>query len=206
MPEYFYSGFEIKFNVRKKLKISLKYMELLSKTGKKKLLKQVNQGESQAFEEFYGLYVKKIYRFIYYRINSKQDAQDLTSETFCRAWQSVAQGSKIENLKAFIYRIAHNLVVDFYAQQQKALLELKEELKETLPDERGLDKNIDVDLNLKQVKKAIGKLSDSCQEVIIMRFLDELSISEISQILGKSKNNIYVLIHRALKAVKEELK
>jgi len=60
-------------------------MKRLFKTGEKKLLKQVNQGESRAFEEFYGLYVKKIYRFIYYRINSKQDAHDLTSETFCRA-------------------------------------------------------------------------------------------------------------------------
>ena|SRR3989338_2388713 len=181
-------------------------MELLLKIREHKLLKQVNQGENQAFEEFYGLYVKKIYRFIYYRINSKQEAQDLTSETFCRAWQSTAQGGKIENLKAFIYRIAHNLIVDFYAQKQKAPLELNEELKETLPDERSLDNNIDVNLDLGQVKKAISKLSDSYREVLIMRFLDELSISEISQALGKSKNNVYVLIYRALKAVKEELK
>ena len=181
-------------------------MEILLKIREHKLLKQVNQGENQAFEEFYGLYVKKIYRFIYYRINSKQDAHDLTSETFCRAWQSAAQGSKIENLKAFIYRIAHNLVVDFYAQKQKAPLELNEELKETLPDGGSLDKNIDVDLDLEQVKRAIKKLPSNYQEILIMRFLDELSISEISQVLGKSKNNIYVLIHRALSVLKKELK
>ena len=178
-------------------------MELLLKIREHKLLKQVNQGESRAFEEFYGLYVKKIYRFIYYRINSKQDAHDLTSETFCRAWQSAAQGSKIENLKAFIYRIAHNLIVDFYAQKQKAPLELNEELKETLPDGGSLDKNIDVDLDLEQVKRAIKKLPSNYQEILIMRFLDELSISEISQVLGKSKNNIYVLIHRALSVLKK---
>ena len=178
-------------------------MELLLKIREHKLLKQVNQGESRAFEEFYGLYVKKIYRFIYYRINSKQEAQDLTSETFCRAWQSTAQGGKIENLKAFIYRIAHNLIVDFYAQKQKAPLELNEELKETLPDGGSLDKNIDVDLDLEQVKRAIKKLPSNYQEILIMRFLDELSISEISQVLGKSKNNIYVLIHRALSVLKK---
>ena len=181
-------------------------MKRLFKTGEKKLLKQVNQGESRAFEEFYGLYVKKIYRFIYYRINSKQDAHDLTSETFCRAWQSAAQGSKIENLKAFIYRIAHNLVVDFYAQKPKAPLELNEELRETLPEENGLEKRMAINSDVEQVKKAIGELPDSYREVLIMRFLDELSISEISQALGKSKNNVYVLIHRALKAIKEELK
>ena len=178
-------------------------MEPLSKIREKKLLKQVNQGENQAFEEFYGLYVKKIYRFIYYKINSKQETEDLTSETFCRAWQSVVSGSKIKNLKAFIYRIAHNLVVDFYAQKQKAPLELNEELKETLPDGGSLDKNIDVDLDLEQVKRAIKKLPSSYQEILIMRFLDELSISEISQVLGKSKNNIYVLIHRALSVLKK---
>ena len=181
-------------------------MELLSKIGEKELLKQVNQGENQAFEEFYGLYVKKIYRFIYYKVNAKQTAEDLTSETFCRAWQSVVRGSEIKNLKAFIYQIAHNLVVDFYAQQQKAPLELNEELKEILPAQNELGKMMTIEADVEQVKKAISQLPDISREVLIMRFLDELSISEISQALGKSKNNVYVLIYRALKAVKEELK
>jgi len=63
-----------------------------------------------------------------------------------------------------------------------------------------------IEADVEQVKKAISQLPDISREVLIMRFLDELSISEISQALGKSKNNVYVLIYRALKAVKEELK
>lgn len=181
-------------------------MEQFDKNQENNLLKQVNQGENQAFEEFYGLYVKKIYRFIYYKVNSKQETEDLTSETFCRAWQSVAQGSKIKNFKAFIYRIAHNLVVNYYAQKQKAPLELNEELKETLAEKNGLEKRMEINSDVEQVKKIISRLPNSYQEILIMRFLDELSISEISQVLGKSKNNVYVLIHRALRVLKKELK
>lgn len=169
------------------------------------LLKKAGQGAPEAFEQVYDLYVKKIYRFIYYKLNSKEEAEDLTSEVFCRTWHYIAQGNKIKNLKPFLYKIAYNLVIDFYAQKQKAPLELKEELKETIVDKFSLSDQIEQSFELRHVKKAMKKLPAIYQEILILRYLDDLTISEISQVLKKSKNSVYVLIHRAIKALKKIL-
>ncbi len=168
----------------------------------KELLKKINQGDSDAFEQVYDLYIKKIYRYIYYKINSHTQTEDLTSEVFCRSWQYISQGKKIDNLNAFIYKIAHNLVVDFYAQKEKTPIELNQELKESIPEKKDFTEKISINFEIEEIKKVIKQLPPSYQEVIALRYLDELSISEISKALNKSKNSIYVLIHRSLKALK----
>lgn len=171
----------------------------------KELLKKINQGDNHAFEQVYDLYVKKIYRYIYYKTSSHTQAEDLTSEVFCNSWQHISQGKKINNLNAFIYRIAHNLVVNFYTQKEKHPIELNEELKATIPGKKDFTEDVDINIEVEQIKKIINQLPSSYQEVIRFRYLDELSIVEISNILNKSKNSVYVLIHRALKALKDKI-
>jgi len=71
------------------------------------------------FSKIYDRYIDKIYRFIFFKVNSQEIAQDLTSETFLKGWESFKNGTKIENPQAYLYKTARNLVIDFYREKGK---------------------------------------------------------------------------------------
>jgi RNA polymerase sigma-70 factor (ECF subfamily) len=158
------------------------------------------------FSKIYDKYIDKIYRFIFLKVNSPEVAEDLTSETFLRGWLAYkTQNSKlkIQNPPAFLYQIARNLVIDYYREKDKAQL--------VSADHRIVDPRIDLEekanLNseLEEVRRALANLKDEYQDVIIYRYLDELSVPEIAKIMGKSEGTIRVLLHRALAALRNEL-
>lgn len=182
-------------------------METITKNQENILLKKANQGDSEAFARIYQIYAEKLFRFVRFKVSTRGIAEDITQEVFFKTWEYIVGNDKrIENIKAFLYRIARNLVINFYAEKER----MPAELNENLADKNlmGLDfagDKIDINLEVDKVKLVLKKLPRQYQEVIIMRFLDELTISEIAQILNKSKNSTYVLIHRAIKAIKKEL-
>ncbi|MBU1036885.1 RNA polymerase sigma factor [Patescibacteria group bacterium] len=183
-------------------------MKGISKNKERELLKEANQGDEQAYAQIYEIYAAKLFRFIRFKVSSRELAEDITQEVFFKTWRYLIEPeNKIKNIKAFLYRTARNLVIDFYIQKSKATLSLEDDLVSVdLTGTDSADHKIDVDLQINEIKLVLKKLSEQYQEVIILRFLDGLSISEISQILDKAKNSVYVLIHRALKVLKKELK
>lgn len=176
--------------------------------AEKILFLRVKNKDHQAFGEFYDLYIDKIYRFIYFKVNSVEDAQDLSSEVFLKVWQYIYEDKKIDNLNAFVYIVARNVVVDFY--RQKARREENEEpVSEnhiTLLDQQSdlLKKQIK-DSELSEVLLELKNLKDEYREALILYYLDELSIKEIAKILDKTPGACRVLIHRALNALKEAI-
>jgi RNA polymerase sigma-70 factor (ECF subfamily) len=155
------------------------------------------------FSKIYDKFVNSIFRFIFLKVSSKEVAQDLTSETFLKVWQKF-QNSEIENLKAFLYKTARNLVIDFYREKGKLNPTSLESLP-NLPDPRAnLEEKIILDEKIQLVKKALSNLKEDYQEAIILRYVDGLSLKEISEILEKSPSATRVLIHRALLALKKE--
>ena len=160
------------------------------------------------YSEIYDKYVKKIYRFVLLKVNSAEIAEDLTSEVFMRGWQSFkGQGpDKIDNLQAFLYQIARNLLADHYRQETKAQL-VSVEYAPLLPDARqDLEEMSFIQSDMERVKAALVNINDDYREVIVWYYLDELKVPEIAKILDKSEPTVRVLIHRALHALKEELK
>ena len=160
------------------------------------------------YSEVYDKYVKKIYRFVLLKVNSAEIAEDLTSEVFMRGWQSFkGQGpDKIDNLQAFLYQIARNLLADHYRQETKAQL-VSVEYAPLLPDARqDLEEMSFIQSDMERVKAALVNINDDYREVIVWYYLDELKVPEIAKILDKSEPTVRVLIHRALHALKEELK
>jgi len=160
------------------------------------------------FTKVYDKYVKKIYRFVLLKVNSAEIAEDLTSEVFMRGWQSFkGQGpDKIDNLQAFLYQIARNLLADHYRQETKAQL-VSVEYAPLLPDARqDLEEMSFIQSDMERVKAALVNINDDYREVIVWYYLDELKVPEIAKILDKSEPTVRVLIHRALHALKEELK
>lgn len=177
--------------------------------SEKILFLKVKHKDKEAFGKFYDLYVPRIYRFIFFKVNSTHDAQDLTSEVFLKVWQYVKEDREILNLNAFTYMVARNSVIDFYRQKSKK--DDKEQLIEenAIPriiDERGdLAEKQSISFDVQNVLDGLENLKDEYKEVVVLRYLDELSIEEISQILGKSKGSVRVLIFRALNALKNSV-
>ena len=157
------------------------------------------------FNEIYDEYIDKIYRFVFLRVNSVETAEDLTSETFVRLWDSLRGEKDIENPQAFIYKIARNLTIDFYRNKHKLNVVSTSSVK--IIDPRiDLEEKANLNSELEQVKKALSTLKDEYQEALILYYLEKVSVPEIADILGKSENAVRVMIHRGVGKLREILK
>jgi len=157
------------------------------------------------FGKIYDRYIDRIYRFIFLKVSSQEIAQDLTSETFLRGWESFKNGNKIENPQAFLYKIARNLVTDHYREKGKAQIISAEYVKITDP-RTNLEEKALLESDFDNIRIALTNLKEDYQNVVVWYYLDDLPIPEIAKILDKSESATRVLLHRALKALKNELK
>ena len=168
------------------------------------LVEKVQKGDVNAFGEIYDLLLDKVYRFIYFRIGHKEDAEDLTEGVFVKIWKSI---SLYENkglpFEAWVFRITRNIVIDYY-RTKKQIVSLDENLKDTLPDDKKSHEDILHDKMLKEVIfEKMKSLPESYQEIIILKFIEEKDNKEISDILEKPIDQVRVLQSRALKALKK---
>ncbi|OGY90853.1 MAG: hypothetical protein A3H70_03940 [Candidatus Komeilibacteria bacterium RIFCSPLOWO2_02_FULL_48_11] len=171
------------------------------------LLEAVLAGDEEAFGRLYDKYVVKIYRFVSFRVGSKESAEDLTAEIFLKTWQYVKQGSRqIENVKALIYRIAANAIIDHYRQSGNEYLALSEDCWNQIVDQTSLSDEAQKKDDLRQVYQAIKFLSPADRELVLMRYSNDLSVKEIAEILGKNPGAIRTALHRALKTLKAIIK
>ena len=172
------------------------------------LLIQMRQGKADIFSQVYEAYVNRIYRFIYLKMATREDSEDLTSQTFFRALEYLSRpDAQVENLQAFLYRVARNQVADYYRAkgERKSDLELNE-MSEMMAD-TNLDLSLEFDkqLDLETVRRALKEINSDYQDAIIWYYVEEQTITEISQILEKNQGTVRVLIHRAVKSLKEAL-
>lgn len=160
------------------------------------------------FLEFYDANVGKIYRYIFFRVGAQELAQDLTSEVFLKSWQRLnqADAKAVANPRAFFYQVARNLITDFYRQKNKEPLSLEEIADKSIADKKdGPGEAAALALDMEGVKKALMHLNDDYREIIIWRYLDELEIREIAEILNKREGTVRTLLSRALAELKKIL-
>lgn len=155
------------------------------------------------FGEIYDQYIDKIYRFVFLKVNSEEVAQDLCSETFLKGWSVFQSGTKIENMRAFLYRIARNLVTDYYRQKGRTNTVSVDSLPISDPSPNFTEK-IFINSDIDQVKKALGNINEDYQNIIILHYLNDLPVSELAVVLDKSEQAVRVMLHRALKSLKNE--
>lgn len=171
------------------------------------LVKMSQEGDHLAFAKLYDLLIDPIYRYVFYRVNDA-DAEDLVENVFLKVWQNLPKYSQRKGryFTAWVFRIAHNLVVDYYrASKDKKV----DELSDLMPDTRREHSpivNAERSLNNQHLKAALSKLKKPFQEVLIYKFINDLSNAEIAEILKKSEGSIRIIQFRALKALKSELK
>lgn len=171
----------------------------------KEILKKIKKGDNEAFGELYDFYAPKVYRFVRLKVDSQETAQDLTSEAFLKIWQYLSEQRKIrERFQSLLYRIARNLIIDFYRSRSMREILLEDSLEELseIEDENTSDELVLRQEEMKKVRRAIVQIHPNYQDVVVWYYIDELSISEIAEILEKNQGTVRVLIHRAVKALR----
>lgn len=166
----------------------------------------VKEGDHDAFSQLYDLFIDQIYRYVFYRVKSS-DAEDLVEIVFLKVWENIDKYKvkKKNSFSAWLYRIAHNLVVDYYrSKKDREFDELGIDIA-TKDREHNSIRMAERSLDKENLKNAMKNLKQSYQDIILYKFINELTNSEIAQILGKSEGSLRILQHRALKALKKEM-
>lgn len=178
----------------------------MSKKDLSELVTLAKNGDTNAFGMIYDILVKPVYRYIYYRVES-QIAEDLTEETFLKAWQNLAQYKEGKHpFSAWVFRIAHNLLCDYYRKQQVGH---PSEMDENMPDTK-LDSSPSHQLNIKlnqlKLRKAIRQLPENYQQIIVLKYINEEENDVIAKVIGKSEGAVRTLQFRALEKLRNLLK
>ncbi|KKQ53710.1 MAG: RNA polymerase, sigma-24 subunit, ECF subfamily [Candidatus Falkowbacteria bacterium GW2011_GWC2_38_22] len=187
----------------------LNHFNLMSAQINEKIIYlKLRQKDKEAFIKAYDNYIDDIYRFIYFKVGKKEDAEDITSLVFLKSWDYI-QNNKLEDyktLKAFFYKVARNAVIDHY-RKNSGLENIsidKEEGSIDIVDEKiDLEKAFDIKLDYEKLMSAMASLKGEYREVLMLRYINELSIKEIADILEKDKGNVRVLLFRAIGAIKK---
>ncbi len=154
------------------------------------------------FSKLYDENVDKIYRFIYLKVSSPEVAQDITSQVFMKGWKSFSED--IKNPRAFLYQIARNSIVDFYRKRDRAQFVSVDDVQVTDPTP-GPEEEASLGSDVEFVKKNLKKLKAEYQDMILWRYVDDLSIKEISKIVNKKPGAVRVSLHRAVQSLKNEI-
>ncbi len=176
-----------------------------STIGKKILLYRVQtKKDPEAFTQLYDIYVKKIYRFIYFKVSNHEEAEDITSEVFLQTWNYINEGNKVESFSGLLYRVARNKIVDVYRARAKEMKRSIDDLDDyELRDDGDLSKEVGDKIEIKEILNSLHKLKQEYQEMITLKYIDELTTNEIGEITGKGKIAVRVTLHRALKKLKQ---
>ncbi len=136
----------------------------------------------------------------FFRVHEKSLGEDLVQDTFVKTWNYLIKGGKINLMKAFLYHILNNLIVDEYRKHKATSLDVL--LEKGFDPSAGDTGRIADILDGKEALLLIHKLPEPYQKVIHMRYAQDLSLEEMSLITGQKKNTIAVQVHRGLEKLK----
>jgi len=163
-----------------------------------RLILLAQRGDQAAFETLYTNHLDMIYRYVFFRVGDTHEAEDLTEEVFVRAWESLAQyQSRDTRLASWLYRIAHNVTVDYHRRQPPPI-SLSEPYLARLAAADNTERIADFQQTVGALVAAIRQLEDTEQMVVILRFIEGLSHEETATTIGKSLEASRVIQHRAL--------
>lgn len=173
----------------------------------KLILLKAKKGDKNAFGQIYDWYVKKIYQFVYFKVNSKETAEDISQEVFVRLIDYINEERKIESLQALLFRIARNLVIDHYRSGQVEVTSIDEmgEALEVSTDGRALLDMIDVKYSLEQIQKSLAELKEEYREVVTLRFVEDMTHREIAKIIDRKESHVRVILFRAINELRNIL-
>jgi RNA polymerase sigma-70 factor (ECF subfamily) len=173
--------------------------------NERQLVLQAQAGNSEAFGQLYDAYMERIYRFVYFRVEDQQTAEDITSQVFLKAWSNLDRFSFNRTpYLAWLYTIAHNAVIDHY-RTRKVTAALDDVQLSQQDHAEAVENEIDLSSEMKTIKTALQELTDDQQKVLTLKFIEGMSNNEIARHLGKREGAIRALQMRGLQALAKQL-
>ncbi|HEV2013717.1 MAG TPA: sigma-70 family RNA polymerase sigma factor [Candidatus Dormibacteraeota bacterium] len=168
------------------------------------LIERVRKGDQDAARTLYERYFDRIYNYVYARLGRVEDAEDLAIDTMTRSLTRLdlfrEQGVAFSS---WVYRIAHNATVDHYRRHGKVTLV---SLEHATPSESADPSELAVEqLSNEDLRAALRDLTDEQQQVLILRFFQDLTAGQVADIMGKSVGAVQALQHRALGSLERAL-
>lgn len=163
----------------------------------------MNEQEMEQFMDAYDSLNQALFRHCYFRVYDRERAKEIVHDTYTRTWEYIANGNKIENLRAFLYRVLNNLIIN--EAKKKKPLHLED--LQTTGFDPGNDprENIDIAIEAGRVKKILELLGEHDRNLILMRYVNDLGPKDIAKIMNESENVISVRLHRAMKEFRKVL-
>ena len=162
---------------------------------------KIEQEYLAAYENF----SDQIFRYCLIQTSNRETAKDLTQDTFMRAWEYLRQGkASIEYMKAFLYKIATNLIID-YRRKKKPTSSIEGMMEEEgfdIPSGEREREKMEGAIEIENMMQVLGGLDEKYRDVLTMRFINDLSLSEIAEATGESENNVSVRLHRAIEKLR----
>lgn len=167
----------------------------------KAIVAKVQEGMSENFVFLYDSYLDKIYRFLYFRTNHQETAEDLTSQTFLKALDKINSfDSSKGTFQSWLYRIAHNLLIDHYRVPRR---NVDLDAAEHVASDSSPEQDTERELTIAQVQTLMSTLPEQAQELIILRVWEELPYSEIAKIMDKSEASLKMQFSRIIAGLRD---
>lgn len=162
----------------------------------------MKQDVEKEYLESFEAYSDAIYRFASFQTSNREIAKDIAQDVFLSTWKYLAGGGKVENMRAFLYALTRNKVIDWRRKKKEESLESLGEVGFDAIDEHA-QRNIERSAEARRVFRLIGAMEEGTREPMLLRFVEGLSVKEIGEILGESENAISVRIHRGIKKLQK---
>jgi len=169
------------------------------------LVQRAKHRDPEAFARLYEAYFDKIYRYVALKIGNGTEAEDMTQQVFLKALRSISSFRwRGIPFSAWLFRIAHNQVVDYFRKKAKRVTVPIDKLPVIASDDNPqlmAERRVDIE----QLVSATGQLTEAQREVISLRFAGELPVAEVARIMGKSQGAVKALQHSAIVALRRTL-
>jgi len=161
-----------------------------------------NFNQKEAFISAYDQYSQAIFRYCMFRVFDRERAKELMQESFAKTWEYLMEGNSVENYRAFLYKVAHNLCVNEVIRKRPYSLDkMKEDSGFDLED--GGTRTPEEATELGMMLASLKMLNSGERDILTMRYVDDLKVSEIAEILNALPNTVSVRISRAENALKK---
>jgi RNA polymerase sigma-70 factor (ECF subfamily) len=176
---------------------------VVTRLSEEQLIYKIHHGDKEAFGNLYLIYLDRIYRYIFFRVNQeKQTAEDLTETVFIKAMNNIGTFSTEKgSFQSWLYKIAHNTVIDHYKTYKQTMM--MREHTVSYDQIEKLEETLDIKNQFHFVIEAMASLTDEQREVIILRFIEDLSPKQIAYIVSKHEDAVRAIQYRALQTLRK---
>lgn len=169
------------------------------------IIQRVQEGESESFSELYERYQEKIHRHLYYRIGNRSDAEDLTAQTFLRAWDAMPRYREMGRpFGVWLLSISHNLLIDHYRKRRESV-NLDDVV---IPAGEEVDPEVQAGRHIENevlAKALIDLKNNNHRAAVVMRYIDGMKPREIAQVMDTTAGNVRLMVYRGLLELRETM-